>query len=59
VLPFLSIRFVVALLPLAILGYMLGWMVSAAAAGWAINPFLVALDGIGILLALWRCKEAM
>ena len=57
--PLFSIRFLLALLPLVILGYMLGWMVSAAAAGWDINPFLVALDGIGILLALGRCKEAI
>jgi hypothetical protein len=56
--PFLSVKFIAALLPLVLLGYILGWMVSAASSGWDINPFLVVLDCIGILLALWRCKEA-
>jgi hypothetical protein len=46
-------------LPLVLLGYMLGWMVSAMSAGWSIHPVLVMLDCIGILLALWRCKEAV
>lgn len=59
VLPFLSIKFVTALLPLVLLGYMLGWMVSAVSAGWNINPLLIVLDCIGILLALLRCKEAI
>jgi hypothetical protein len=59
VLPFLSIKFVTALLPLVPLGYMLGWMVSAVSAGCNINPVLIVLDCIGILLALWRCKEAI
>ena len=48
-----------ALLPLVILGYILGWMVSAVNAGWSIHPTLIALDGIGIALALWRCKDAV
>jgi hypothetical protein len=59
VLPFLSTKFISALLPLVLLGYMLGWMVSAMSAGWSIHPVLVMLDCIGILLALWRCKEAV
>ena len=59
VLPFLSLKFVTALLPLILLGYMLGWMMSAVSAGWTINPLLIMLDCIGILLALWRCKEAI
>jgi hypothetical protein len=59
VLPFLSLKFVTALLPLILLGYMLGWMVSAVSAGWSINPVLIMLDCIGILLALLRCKEAI
>lgn len=46
-----------ALLPLVILGYILGWLMSAISAGWEISPLLVALDCIGILLALWRCRE--
>lgn len=56
--PFISTKFVTALLPLVLLGYMLGWMVSAVSAGWSINPLLIVLDCVGILLALWRCKEA-
>lgn len=56
--PFLSIKFITALLPLVLLGYMLGWMASAISAGWSINPLLLLLDCVGILLALWRCKEA-
>ena len=58
-LPFMSLKFVTALLPLILLGYMLGWMVSAVSAGWTINPVLIMLDCVGILLALWRCKEAI
>lgn len=58
-LPFLSLKFVTALLPLILLGYMLGWMVSAISAGWSIHPVLIMLDCIGILLALLRCKEAI
>lgn len=57
--PFLSTKFVMALLPLVLLGYMLGWMVSAVSSGWSINPLLIGLDCVGILLALWRCKEAI
>lgn len=57
--PFLSLKFVTALLPLVLLGYMLGWMASAISAGWSINPLLILLDCIGILLALMRCKEAV
>jgi len=55
----MSLKFVTALLPLILLGYMLGWMVSAVSAGWTINPVLIMLDCVGILLALWRCKEAI
>ena len=58
-LPFLSIKFITALLPLVLLGYMLGWMASAVSAGCNINPLLFVLDCVGILLALWRCKEAI
>lgn len=58
-LPFLSTKFLTALLPLVLLGYMLGWMVSAVSAGWSINPALIMLDCIGILLALLRCREAV
>lgn len=46
-----------ALLPLVILGYIFGWMLSALAAGWSIHPGLILLDCAGLLLALWRCKE--
>lgn len=56
--PFLNPKFAVALLPLVLLGYILGWMISAVSAGWEINPVLIMLDGAGILLALWRVKEA-
>jgi hypothetical protein len=59
VFPFLSFKFVIALLPLVLLGYMLGWMASAISAGWSVNPLLVLLDCIGILLALLRCREAI
>ena len=59
VFPFLSTKFITALMPLVLLGYMLGWMVSAVSAGWSINPLLIVLDCVGILLALWRCKEAI
>lgn len=58
-LPFLSTKFIIALLPLVLLGYILGWMVSAISAGWSVHPGLFMLDCIGILLALWRCKEAV
>ena len=59
VFPFISTKFVTALLPLVLLGYMLGWMVSAVSAGVSINPIFIMLDCVGILLALWRCKEAV
>jgi hypothetical protein len=50
-------KFAAVLVPLAILGYILGWMISAIAAGWTIHPVLVLLACAGILLALWRCRE--
>lgn len=59
VFPFPLAKFATALLPLAILGYIFGWMMSAISAGWIIHPGLILLDGVGILLALWRCKDAV
>lgn len=50
-------KFAVALLPLVILGYIFGCMLSALAAGWSIHPALILLDCIGILLAVWRCRD--
>ncbi len=52
--PLLSPRVALAILPLVILGYLLGMMMSAVLDGWSVSPWLVGLNVVGIVLALQR-----
>jgi hypothetical protein len=55
--PFLTFKFFFAVLPLLILGYILGTLAVAYLQGWQINPLYVALDAAGILIGIWNFKE--
>ncbi|WP_438754468.1 hypothetical protein [Pararhizobium sp. O133] len=58
--PFLTLKFFVAVLPLLVLGYIFGTFVSAAIQGMHVNLVFVALNAFGIAFALWdfesRCR---
>lgn len=55
--PFLTFKFFFAVLPLLILGYILGTLLIAAYQGWAVNPLIVALDALGILIGIVNFRE--
>ena len=50
-------RFALAVLPLIILGYIFGTLVSASLNGWNVNPLLILLNAAGILIALERVRR--
>lgn len=52
-------KFLGAVLPLLILGYIFGLLLAAAIHGWQINPFVVLLDGAGLFLALVECGRKL
>lgn len=55
--PFLTFKFFFAVLPLLILGYILGTLLIAFFEGWHVNPLYLALDGVGIIIALMNVRE--
>jgi len=55
----LTSKFLVAVLPLLILGYIFGLFVAAALHGWDINPLLILLNGAGLFLAYRECAERL
>ena len=55
--PFLTFKFFFAVLPLLILGYIFGTLLTASFEGWAVNPFFVALNALGILIGIWNVRE--
>ena len=59
VFPFDLSRFALAVLPLIILGYIFGTLISASLNGWNVHPLLVVLNGAGILLALQRVRQTV
>lgn len=55
----LTLKSLGTLLPLLILGYIFGTLLMAAVHGWHVNPLVVLLNGVGILMAIWECKERL
>jgi hypothetical protein len=55
----LTSKFLGAVLPLLILGYIFGLFVAAALHGWDINPLIILLNGVGLLLAYLECAARL
>ena len=55
--PFLTFKFFFAVLPLLILGYILGTLLIATFQGWHVNPFILVLNAVGILIGIWNFRE--
>jgi hypothetical protein len=55
--PFLTFKFFFAVLPLLILGYILGTLLIAAYQGWSVNPVYMVLNALGILIGIWNFRE--
>lgn len=55
--PFLTFKFFFAILPLLILGYILGTLLIASFEGWGVNPMIIALNALGILIGIVNFRE--
>jgi hypothetical protein len=55
--PLLTFKFFFAVLPLLILGYILGTLLIATWQGWQVNPLILVLNAAGILIGIWNFRE--
>jgi len=55
-LPILSTKFLAAICPLLILGYIFGLLIETLSHGWDVNPVFFLLNAIGIAIAIMRVK---
>ncbi len=52
-------KFCATLLPVFILGHILGIFIAADMSGWEVNPLFIVLNGLGILLAMLECRSRL